>query len=71
MRELNGHDHCSLKSTLAAAPWDAGKPSVVIAHTTKGKGVSFMENTVEWHYKCPDDDQLTKAISEILESNNA
>ena len=71
VRELNGHDHSSLQSILAAAPWDVGKPSVVIAHTTKGKGVSFMENTVEWHYKCPDDDQLTQAIREIQESNDA
>ena len=40
-------------------------PKVIIAHTVKGKGVSFMENRVEWHYKSPDKDQLEMALNEI------
>ena len=41
------------------------KPTIIIAKTIKGKGVSFMENKVEWHYKSPKDDELKKAIFEI------
>lgn len=65
VREVEGHDHIQLKDTLNAAPWEQGKPSVVIAHTVKGKGVSFMENKVEWHYKSPDASQLSCALKEL------
>ena len=41
------------------------KPLVVIAKTTKGKGVSFMENKVEWHYKSPNDEEYIQALNEI------
>jgi transketolase len=44
---------------LAAVPFVAGKPSCLIARTTKGKGVSFMENTVLWHYRIPRGPSLT------------
>ena len=63
--EVNGHDHKSLKEKLENCPWEKGKPSLLIAHTTKGKGVSFMENKVEWHYKSPNDSQLEKAMKEL------
>jgi len=61
--EADGHDHCSLLAamTLGRNP----KPTVVIAHTVKGKGVSFMEDRVEWHYKNPNDVQLAEALSEL------
>jgi transketolase len=65
VREVDGHDHPSLQLALGTAPWELGKPSVVIANTVKGRGVSYMENSIEWHYKCPDDDQLSQAILEI------
>jgi transketolase len=70
-REIDGHDHTSLKSALSSTPWENGKPSVLIAHTTKGKGVSFMENCVDWHYKSPNDQQLAQALSELRERSNA
>lgn len=63
--EVDGHDHAQLANALAAAPWKVGKPSFLIAHTTKGKGVSFMENKVEWHYKSPSADQLLQALGEL------
>jgi len=69
VREVNGHDCDALEKTLSSAPWNDNRPSVLIAHTTKGKGVSFMENSVEWHYKSPNAEQFAKAISE-LESNS-
>lgn len=61
--EIDGHDHDSLKEALSYR--DIAKPTVVIAHTVKGKGVSFMENKVEWHYKSPNQQETSIALSEI------
>src|SRR5205814_1423800 len=49
--EVDGHDHDALRRALGRLPVEAAKPTCVLAHTTKGKGVSFMENTVLWHYR--------------------
>lgn len=65
VREVDGHDHVALIDLLSHVPWEAGKPSFLIAHTTKGKGVSFMENSVDWHYKSPSAEQLAKALGEL------
>lgn len=61
--EIDGHDHRQILGALTAA--DACKPSVIVAHTVKGRGVGFMENRVEWHYKSPNDEQLECAVAEI------
>jgi transketolase len=63
LREVDGHDHAELKQALGSV--DPERPTVVIAHTVKGKGVSFMENKVEWHYKNPNDAQLAQALAEL------
>jgi transketolase len=65
VREVDGHDHAQLTEALNEAPWKAERPSVIIAHTVKGKGVSFMENRVEWHYKSPNPEQLSAALKEV------
>lgn len=65
VREVDGHDHGALRDALAGGPWEAGKPRMLIAHTTKGKGVSFMENRVEWHYRNPTPQLLEAALAEI------
>lgn len=65
VREVDGHDHPALEAALSSSPWTPGKPSILIAHTTKGKGVSFMENQVLWHYRNPDADQLDAALAEV------
>ena len=65
VREVGGHDHKSLREQLLSTPWEVGKPSFLIAHTTKGKGVSFMENSVDWHYKTPSAEQLAQALEEL------
>ncbi len=65
VREVDGHDHKALFTALNTVPWSPGKPSILIAHTIKGKGVSFMENCVEWHYRSPSDEQLARALAEI------
>jgi transketolase len=68
-KEVDGHCHKSLLSSLSSTPWLPGKPSMLVMHTVKGRGVRFMENNVEWHYKSPSSEQLVIARNEILESN--
>jgi transketolase len=68
VREVDGHDHAALREALGAMPWEQGKPHMLIAHTTKGKGVSFMENEVLWHYRNPSPEQLAQALAEIGEA---
>lgn len=63
--EINGHNMREVLDSLDAAAQIYTKPTVIIAHTTKGKGVSFMENVVSWHSGAPNDDQYAKAISEL------
>ncbi|MEG0015571.1 MAG: transketolase [Gordonibacter sp.] len=66
VHEVDGHDVSALVRALAEAKADrTGKPHVLIAHTVKGKGVSFMENEAGWHGKAPNADQLTCALSEL------
>jgi transketolase len=65
VKEVDGHNHDELQKTLSSAPWENGKPSVLVAHTVKGKGVAFMENKVEWHYKSPNKEQLLTALKEL------
>jgi transketolase len=63
--EINGHDYKALDDAFATARKFTGKPTVIIAHTVKGKGVSFMENLAGWHGKAPKKDEAEKAIAEI------
>jgi transketolase len=63
--EVDGHDHVALVDTLQNLPVGTGKPTVVIAHTTKGKGVSFMENTVLWHYRTARGEEFDLALAEL------
>ena len=79
VREVDGHDHAALADALAdplagpltGKPWSPGQPSMLVAHTTKGKGVSFMENSVDWHYKSPTADHLAQALAELQEPSHA
>lgn len=63
VHEINGHDHRLLAQALSSSANET--PTVIVAHTTKGKGVSFMEKRVEWHYKNPNDEQLAMALAEL------
>jgi transketolase len=65
VRETDGHDLRGLVECFQAAPFTSGKPSCVLARTTKGKGVSFMEKRAEWHHHVPTDDELKRAIAEL------
>ena len=63
VHEIDGHDHHQISEALGKPGPE--KPTVIIANTIKGKGVSFMENRVEWHYKHPNDAQLAMALEEL------
>jgi transketolase len=63
--EVNGHDADELEGVFRI---NSDQPKVVIAHTVKGKGVSYMENRLEWHYKSPNDEQYKQAIAELDDS---
>jgi transketolase len=65
VREVDGHDHGQMLVALQSVPWNVGKPSVMIAHTVKGKGVDFMESNLAWHYKSPSDEQLASALARL------
>ena len=62
--EIDGHDLEAVESTLSA-PHTAGIPKCILAHTVKGKGVSFMENQVGWHGKAPNAEQRAQALKEL------
>ena len=64
--EAGGHDHAALKAAFAS-PSD-GRPTAVIAHTVKGKGVSFMENNILWHYRDPQGEDYYAALRELEEA---
>lgn len=65
VKETDGHDIEGIIRALKKAPFAKNKPSVLICHTIKGKGVSFMENRLLWHYKSPDQKQAESALGEI------
>lgn len=66
--EVNGHDIKQLRSTLTARRSLADKPLLIVAHTTKGSGVSFMENSIDWHYRSASVDELRAAEEEVNHS---
>ena len=63
VQEVDGHDHPQIDHALTHLHTE--KPNAIVAHTVKGKGVRFMENRVEWHYKNPNDEQLALALAEL------
>ena len=69
VKEIDGHDHDAIQEALSNLPFEAGKPSCIIAHTIKGKGVDFMENSLQWHYSSPKAEQLEEALRQIEMGN--
>ena len=64
-REIDGHDIPQIEATLGQLPFVSGKPSCLIAHTVKGKGISFMENKLLWHYRTPQGEEYAAALDEL------
>ncbi len=65
VRHVDGHDFDALKNTFGELPFEIDKPSFIIAHTVKGKGVSYMENNVKWHHGVPNEKQFADALDEL------
>lgn len=65
VREIDGHNHTDLEKSFEDAPFISGRPSVIVAHTIKGKGVSFMEGQLLYHYRHPSDEDLLAALAEL------
>jgi transketolase len=66
--ECDGNDIQALITTFEQVPCEPGKPSLIIAHTIKGKGVSFMEDAVHWHHRVPTDAEFQAALSELSQA---
>jgi transketolase len=71
VRQVDGNDVGALAETLDAVPFEAGKPSLLLARTVKGSGVSFMEDVKSWHHKVPSEDQLAAALDELTAAQAA
>jgi transketolase len=65
VREVDGHDHNSLIASMRTRQQGQENPLCVIAHTTKGKGISFMEHSVLWHYRTPQGEEYVQAMREL------
>ncbi len=68
VRTVDGHDIPALLDVFSQAPFEAGKPSLILAQTVKGKGVSFIENAVGWHHRVPTAEELEAALAELEEA---
>jgi transketolase len=65
VQEVDGHNHEEVSKVLRKLPWAPGQPNFLIAHTIKGRGVSFMEDQLLWHYRSPREPQLAQALREL------
>jgi transketolase len=65
VREIDGHNLRQIEETLEGFPFEADKPSVIVAHTIKGKGIDYMENQLAWHYRAPNAELLEKALKQL------
>lgn len=65
VREIDGHDVEAIEAGLCAVPFEKRRPNALIAHTVKGKGVSFMEHKILWHYQAPSAEDLRRALGEL------
>ena len=66
-QEINGHDFFEIENAFKSIQNVIGKPHMIIAHTIKGKGISFMEDNNNWHYRTPNKDEFINALKELEE----
>jgi transketolase len=71
VEEADGHDVEQLRGALKRTPFDSNKPSIIICHTIKGKGISFCENNLNWHHKTKITDEEFDSLLKALEESNA
>lgn len=65
VQEVDGHDHAALEKALNSGPKEENKPNFIIAHTIKGKGISYMEKVIKWHHGVPSPEQYDQALAEL------
>jgi transketolase len=65
VREVDGNNIADLVDRFNQLPFEPGKPSLILAHTMKGKGISFIENQVGWHHHVPNDAEFSIAMNEL------
>jgi transketolase len=65
VKEIDGHNHSEISAALRSIPFEPGRPSCLIAHTVKGKGVDYMEDQLLWHYRTPNAEQVKQALSQL------
>jgi len=65
VKEIDGHNHQEISQVCKMLPFDRGKPNCILAHTVKGKDISFMEHQVLWHYRSPQGEEFDMAIKEL------
>ena len=63
--KINAHDYNQIEAAVNEAKATKGKPTLILAESTKGKGVSYMENKAEWHGAAPNQEQYEQAIAEL------
>ena len=71
VKTIDGHSSQTIKRSLSSLPFCKGKPSVIVAETLKGKGVSFMEDDLRWHYACPDEQDRERACRELKDGSKS
>lgn len=67
VKEVDGHSFKELIDVLGNTPLTLNKPTLIIAHTIKGKGISFIENRAEWHHRVPTDEEFIKMMEELTQ----
>jgi transketolase len=70
VRHVDGNNVAELAALLESLPFEAGKPNLVLAHTVKGKGISFMEDQIQWHHRVPTDAEYAAALLELELAEN-
>jgi transketolase len=71
VRHVNGNNVAELATLFESLPFEPGKPNLVLAHTIKGRGVSYMEDNVSWHHRVPTDSEYATALMELEQAEKA
>lgn len=71
VRHVDGNNVAELAALFDSLPFESGKPNLILAHTVKGKGVSYMEDSISWHHRVPTDAEYAIALQELEQAENA
>jgi transketolase len=71
VRHVDGNNVAELAALFDSLPFESGKPNLILAHTVKGKGVSYMEDSISWHHRVPTDAEYATAMQELEQAENA